>query len=345
MRVKVVVFVSAAMVAQGCGSGSSGVEDDAGIDAAIPMDAGVDTSVPDDTGADAVTGDDAEVDAGPGDPCDLQDGEQTYHYVLRVIRIDRSIAFDSGGVTGGEAVGMDLDGVDGETCDHTDFSWEGQSGVDNNLAVFVDLLGAFVDYDTDAGMAEAIVEGDLLLLVRVDKWNGTPDDACVDVSALMGLVPAAVTDARAYLDMVGDDLVDPGVTLDIDAESFGDGMVAKSFFPAQVVEGGRILTTPGTIHMDIPVGGSQPLQVVLHEARLRVDITPTALSNGIVAGAGDADETADSFIATGLVPPEFHSIMRGILVSLADLWGDGTCDHISAGFYVEGVEMVPGVVR
>jgi hypothetical protein len=354
MRAKVVVFVSAALVAQGCGCGSSGVEDDAGVDAAIPSDAGADTSVPNDTGADGTTvhidacvcGWDGQTseDAGPVDPCELQEGEQTYHYVLRVIRIDRDILIDGTNFSG-EVVGMDLDGVDGETCDKDDFTWKGQAGIDNNFALLVELTRDLFAMDVDEFVEEAILEGELLVVVRVEKWNGTPDDECVDVSVLAGVVPVAVYDARAYLDMDEDDLVDPGVTLDIDAESFGEGMVPVAFFEAQRVDDGRVLTDSGVLPLKIPFGGSEPADLTLHEARLRFDLGATTLANGIVAGAADVEEMYAAIMDTGTVPPAYEGFVQTILENLADLWGDGTCDHISAGFYMEGVEMVPGVVR
>jgi hypothetical protein len=327
---------------------------DAGPDDSGPGDAGPDP-VPDagdddeDAGTDAGAEEDAGVDAGPPDPCEPQPGDETYHYVLRVIRIERDIdiEWDVALVTGGEAVGMDLDGVDGMTCDHVDFTWRGETGIDNNLAFLLDMFEALdSSFDANASAAEAIVEGDLLVVIRIDKWNGTADDDCVDVSLLAGLVPESVSDARAYLDMTGDDLLDPGVTLDLDAESFGEDMVPVVFFEAQRVEDGQVHTEPGAIPMSFPVSeDGAPLRFTLHEGQLRFGLTPTALTDGILAGAGEAEELADTFIEAFDAEPSFDDIFRQIIDDLADLWGDGVCDHVSAGFYFEGVDIASGVVR
>jgi hypothetical protein len=327
--------------------GDAGI--DAGLDAGLDaeVDAGPDAEVDAGTDAEADAGTDAEVDAGPVDPCVPQEGDETYHYLLRVIRLERDIENDpdSGERIGGEVVGMDLDGVDGVTCGHVDFGWQGERGIDNNFAPLADDLESLLSMNVNESMAEAIVEGDLLMVVRVDKWNGTPNDACVDVSVLTGLVPAGVGNARAYLDMDDDGLVDPGVTLNFDAESFREGMVPVTFFEGQRVEDGRVLTDPGTLPMEIHFGADEPLDITLKEARLRFDLSLTTLSNGILAGAADVEEAHTGLMNTGFFDPVFESTLRNVLETGADLWGDGVCDHMSVGFYIEGVDIVPGDIQ
>jgi hypothetical protein len=311
-------------------------------DSPPPMDAG--------PGEDAEMGD-AELDAGPRAECDREDGDRDAYFLVRRIAFDRDISINpSSGAISGEAVGFDLDGVDGVTCGQADFTWEGETGIDNNLALLLDLAGSLVDdLDVDALLAESIDAGDILILARVAAWNGQPNDDCVDVALLLGEVPPDGPQDVWICEGEGAGRtceINEGLVLNIDRGSFDDMGRPQIGMNQQVISGGRLLTDPSTISLEIPFGDGV-LALTLLDGQVRLDVDVDGMSNGILGGSLDVE----TFITLMLdllgdaIPPAFQGVLVDVLRSLGDLHhSGGNCNALSVGMSVEGVAVeVAGV--
>jgi hypothetical protein len=300
-------------------------------DSPPPMDASTDVDMPD-----------AELDAGPRAECDREEGDRDAYFLVRRIAFDREILV-SGSSFSGEAVGFDLDGVNGVTCGQTDFTWQGETGIDNNLALLLDLAGGVVDdLDVDSLLAESIEAGDIIILARVAAWNGEPDDNCVDVALLLGEVPPdgpqdvwiceGEGDARTCT--MNEDLV-----LNIDQAAFDDDGNPLIGINQQVLSGGRILTQPTTISLEIPFGDGL-LALTLLNGRVQLDVDENGISNGILGGALEVEPFIGLMLdlLADTIPPPLQPILIDIIRSLGDLhYAGGNCNTLSVGMAVEGV--------
>jgi hypothetical protein len=304
------------------------------------MDAG-----PDSTLQDGATDGDVDGDVIILPTCPTEPGDRDAYFLISRIGFDRNIVFDGPAIAGGEAVGFDIDGVVGMTCNHVDFVWESVPGIDNNMAPLMDLAGQLFDMDVDALLQDSIVSGDVLILARVSAWNGTANDGCVDLALLLGVLPedapedyvgSCVGEGEERVCTVNPDLEIELSQLSFDAE--GNPLIFRN---QQEVIGGRIHTDPFRIQLDVPFGDGASLSLVLQDAMVRIDITDESLSNGILGGVLDADALVDALLSTGLVPPEFESLVGDVIRSLGDIHTRrGDCKGISIGMAVDGVPAV-----
>jgi hypothetical protein len=331
------ILMCAAALAYGC-------SDDCGPpDGSVPLDA------PGDATAD--TGTDAGMDTGIPDPCEEQDGDATFHYLVGTLRFELDGVLlctaeqeaeeicEQGNPIGGETSGFDL----GEaSCGQPEFTWQGEEGINNMMAGLVKALGGFSEdiAQINETLQGSIMSGDILIIVRVEKWNGMPDDECVDVALLLGMLPEG--EDASYLDPSMDGELDPGLLIDINPESFdSETMLPLIGINQQTIEGGVLATDPATLALSLPLGET-PVSLTMRDAMVRFDIVPETLSNGILGGALMLEE---------IVPPLAEALGFGedlvgtLFGGGADLLPvDGVCTAISLGISVEAVEAEAGEV-
>lgn len=297
---------------------------DAGTDAGTVVDAGQDA------GSDAGEPEDAGTDAGSVDAGPLTG--DAYFYVLDVIDL---------GAEGpdGVAPGFDLDGTADEICRQEDWTSpapESTPGIDNSLGPI--LAAGEESFRVREALALNVSTGRLILLARLRGVDSFEDDARVELDVLFGVLPdgvfAPALDGARYV---------PGQTFDLDARALeSDGMTAVSTLPASIVDG-RLQAGPGMLPLTVPFG-TELVTLELDRVRLAVDVSEDGLSNGVVGGALDVEESiAVLSDVDGLDPTQ----VRFALETFADLdpqVGANDCRSISVALVFDATPAVAGEV-
>jgi hypothetical protein len=291
---------------------------------------------------------DGEVDAEVPGPCDPQPGEDTYYFLVSDLGfvVDKFTLDAEGMPNGGETAGFDLS-QGANNCGHSEFSWEGATGINNQLAVLVFVIQELMGVYVNDALMESIASGDVLILARVSAWNGDPDDECVDLALLLGTVPEG--EPEDYVGSCDGEpgslvcTVNSGLVVDVDPASFLPGTsVPQIGVNQQVVEGGRVMTDPVTLSLTLPIGDT-PASLTVRQTSLRFDITPTSLSGGILGGSLFVEDAIPVF--SELVDEGLQGVVESLLWSAADLMpAAGVCQAISMGMQFQGVDMLPGII-
>lgn len=181
---------------------------------------------------------------------------------------------------GDDTVGFDLDGVDTpDECD-TDFCRNGQvdgpGGVDNRLGP---LLGSIAEiapeFDANTSIADAMIEGSLLILFDmrdVDNWT---NDGCVPVFAYVGHDPndePGIFEGREYM-VDSRSLEDPS-DLDSALISFEDGSIT----------GGTYTGGPDEFSLNVPISDVGNLEIQITDTMLQWDASAAGAANGVIGG-------------------------------------------------------------
>jgi hypothetical protein len=314
-----------ALVGMAC-SGREGppAEVDAGADAGEAVDAGFDA------GTDAGGEEDAGTDAGPIDAGPLTG--DTYFYVLDVIDL---------GAEGpdGIAPGFDLDGTTDEICRREDWTSpapESMPGIDNSLGPI--LADGEEQFRVREALALNVSSGRLILLARLRGVDSFEDDPRVELDVLFGVLPDGV-----FAPMLTGSRYVPGQTFDLDARALDeDGMTALSQLPASIVDG-RLQAGPGTLPLTVPFG-TELVTLELGQVRLAVDVSEEGLSNGVVGGALDVEDTIAVLSDVDGLDAE---LVRTALETFADLdpqVGRNDCRSISVALVFDATTAVAGAV-
>ena len=294
--------------------------DDASMSTDAGQDAGIDATVEADSGSDA-----GPMDAGPltGD---------TYLYVLDVLDL---------GAEGpdGVAPGFDLDGTADRICRQDDWTSpapESTPGIDNSLGPI--LAAGEAEFRVREALALNVSSGRLILLARLRGVDSFENDPRVELDVMFGVLPVGVfapeLEGARYV---------PGQTFDLDARALeADEMTALSQLPASIVDG-RLQAGPGMLPITVPFG-TELVTLELDQVRLAVDVSEDGLSNGVVGGALDVEETiavlsdVDGLDATQV---------RFALETFADLdpqMGRNDCRSISVALVFDATTAVAGEV-
>ncbi|MGF1468308.1 MAG: hypothetical protein ACFCGT_19475 [Sandaracinaceae bacterium] len=228
---------------------------------------------------------------------EVAEGEMDGAFLIRGFRFAE--------VTGDEAPGFNLDGIDSgfgtlsENCEEEKVDYLGlrdpeQVGVDNAFAGLVPMIDASVagivagDEDEDNDCVDAggnpttegclsqvvnaqVANGEVLLVLQVSGWNGTGDDDAIDVALVLAETPDGGAPA-----LDGSGLPAAGQRLRV-SEPVGSPGQADVF-------GGRLRFLPDFLPLELVFGG-QPVPFTVLDPELRFDVESTATENGVIGGA------------------------------------------------------------
>lgn len=260
--------------------------------------------------------------------CSRLDGQMFLISELRLGQADP--AGDPTIVPGANLDGMVSTDADAAGCFHADFTSpapDDEPGVDNQMGP---VLGGFGDaFDVDGGWRDAIVRGELLLLLRLRA-----DGVRCRVEIVRGQLPEG-TPALAV-----DDAGRPaaGQTIDVSASTTVayDETDGREF---------RVRTVSAPT-LDLPlIAMGAPTVLTILESHVRFSITTAGPSNGVIAGALDVTGLVESIRV--LAPDVDEELLRTIFEGQADLARDemGMCGRVSIALVFETVPAVMGAVR
>ncbi len=314
--------VTALIFALGCNARRS--RTDVGDDAGSRGDLGsaADLGVPIDLG-------NAE-DMRPSTTCDdaaLASGV-TYFYVVNLY----SLADVDPDFFPATSAGFNLDGnavvacnahTVGETAEFAGQAPDFGSGIDNTLGpLFTPLTEDVLQGEVDSG--------DLLTLVEVRGVDSFADDACVSVTFYRGSLPAGMAAPR-----LSGGRIAAGQTFNVGIENFVDRR-------ARIV-GARLETAESVFD---PMPPFLPtVEVALRRARVRFDVSPTSVTNGVIGGTLNSGE----FISAVSAIPELadlRDLVASVLLDNADIDENGTpvsCEAGSVSLRFGGVAAVRGL--
>lgn len=325
-----------ALVAASMGMGCSDRDPPPEVDAGGGADTGGAADAAPDTGEDAAmemdAGTDAGTDAGPltGD---------NHVYVLDFI--DVGAAEEGGDPTIVPGFDLDMrvsDGTDVETCRREDFTSpapDSEPGIDNRLGPT--LASQEEMLRVRASMINNVRAGRVLVLLDVQGVDDFTNDDRVEVHVYFGLLPVGVDTPELTPDL----RYVPGQTFDIDPRSLGmDEMVAVRL-GGRIVDG-RLDAGPGTLSFAVPFDDEIVL-LDIKRVRARFDITETGLSNGVIGGSLDVQQTAERIApVTDFDEATLEIILRGS----ADLDRVmGRCESVSLAMVFDGTTAALGEVR
>jgi hypothetical protein len=226
------------------------------------------------------------------------------------------------GATDGITDGLDLDGrisdaADSETCGQPDYSDpDGNPGIDNSFARLLPALEAATGGSEAVASAvqRAINNGDVLVMIETQRYNGEVDDSCVEVSLVRG-------DGRPTVG--GDGLLVSGQTFDRDTDA------PSSFVPDATVADGRLMAGP--VSLELPMQIAQfDLFLTLEDAVIEMWPDEEGNFDGLISGAivvAELETVLDEIEdGTDLV-----SVIRTVVRSRADMDPDenGDCQRLS----------------
>ena len=252
--------------------------------------------------------------------------------------------------SGTSVVGYDIDGLCtcpdrtacigdrlGEPCD------DGDAGVDNavdGLFRLIESRGVAID---DKGLSSALAKGRFGIVVRVDDYNGLPDDPKVKVTVFNAVAVNRDQDGKARFDGT-DEWV-------LDKESFVDkGIPLFSTTTAWVTGGVLVAPLPQLIlRLRYPVVVETDqfglVQIDLRDAHVVARITTgatgaaTMLTDGVVTGRSPASALLAQMVRSGACRDGgLYPILKLTICGARDLGllpsNDGTnvsCDALSVG--------------
>jgi hypothetical protein len=301
--------------------------------------------------ADGGTTDAGPVDARPDDP----PGGPSYFYAINALDIARP-------TPEGIAAGFNLDSrvsddTDESTCFHADFTSpppDNEPGIDNQLGPIIDAVGG--SFDVAGSVRDAIAAGDLIILVELTDVDDLTNDPLVGLSLLLAARKTCMADADCTTSWTCDTMamecrppvdammvITPGGTFDVATTSYmADGTTPLIHIDGAIVSG-RFRGGPLDINLVLPVMGTE-LALNIRTAQVRFNPTATVLTNGVIGGALDVEETVTALVA---VAPDTipESLARSVLSAQADLEIDaeGACQSVSIGLTVSGVTAMKGM--
>lgn len=266
----------------------------------------------------------------PGAACT---GGQTYVYVVSGL----DLPIDTS-TTPATFPGFNLDCNTSATCGQggepiQDGQWMGTDGIDNGLAAGP--LGQLVPTLLNQSLKPAILDGSALVLVRLEHVDSLTNDDCVDLSLLVGQVPAAyASNPQAYIDANSDGTIDSGLTIDVNPSSYdGSGNPISS---AQAsIANGKIVAVPSILALNL---GSFTLQVPTSEVSF--DVSSNALSSGILGGVLPVTDFANAI--AGLINMNPADLASSLLPYADMSSSDNNCDSMSLGVTFTAVNAVVG---
>lgn len=280
------------------------------------------------------------VDAGPEPDAGPLTGD-SYFYVLSFMDL-------AAPAEGGDPMVVDGFDIDNRVSDASDVSScrkedytspppASTPGIDNQLGPL--LASAEDTFHIRANLEANVQSGAILVLLEVRGVDDLVNDDRVEVDAYVGVLPVGVT--APMLDAGG--RITGGQTFDVDAMSAAADMTALITL-AGAIEAGRLSAGPGDFTMSLPLEDTR-VTFEAKSAHIAFDIDATTLSEGVVGGALDVDETV---MAMEGVMGFDAATARLLLETNADLDRDDAameCRSISIALAFEGVDATRGATR
>ena len=188
-----------------------------------------------------------------------------------------------------------------------------------------------------AALDNNVASGLILLMLEVRGVDDFTNDDRVEVDVLFGVLPSGVTMPM----LEGDGGFVPGQTFDVDSRSLlDDRMTARVSLPGMIIDG-RVHAGPGGLNLTVPFG-ADTITLQLNRVEARFDITEDTLSNGVIGGSLDVEDTAAELGGVGGFDED---LVRLVLRGAADLDREGAfCTAASIGLVFEGVDTVRGEI-
>ena len=282
----------------------------------------------------------APVDAGPEPDAGPLTGD-SYFYVLSFMDLAAPAEGGDPMVTAGFDIDNRVsDSTDVSSCrkeDYTSPPPESTPGVDNQLGPL--LASAEDTFHIRANLEANVQSGAILVLLEVRGVDDLVNDDRVEVDAYVGLLPAGVS--APMLDAMGH--ITAGQTFDVDAMSAAADMTALITLRGSI-EDGRLAAGPGDFTMSLPLADTR-VTFEAKSAHIAFDIDATTLSDGVVGGALDVDDTVAAM--EGVMGFD-AATARLLLETNADLDRDDAameCQSISIALAFEGVDATRGTTR
>lgn len=194
---------------------------------------------------------------------------------------EQTFIIDSLGI-GGEDVGFNLDGV--VTPDECEDDMcrsglpDGPGGIDNRLGPILEEISESVtSFDANQAMEDAIIEGSMLILLRmidVDDWQ---DDSCVSLNFYVGhdpQDPPAVEEGRTY-DVDSRSLAGSGTDIDDPVIDFDRNCVIHE----GVFHGG-----PSDFGYTFPLNDETDLTLNVTDAQVQWTASAQSVTGGVLGG-------------------------------------------------------------
>ena len=227
--------------------------------------------------------------------------------------------------------------VDPEGCFHADFTGpppDDEPGVDNQLGPVLGGLGD--SFDVDGGWRDAILRGDLLLLLRIRA-----DDTTCSVEILRGQLPPGAS--RLAVDGGGGPL--PDQTLDVLGSSVGpDGIAVDRYDETRVRDAHLRTISRPPVSLPLFVGDLTADLPIL-DSHVRFDLFSEGPRNGLLTGAPEVVAATEALFT--VAPDIDRDLIRMIIEGQADIAPDerGECQRVSIGFVFETTPVTFGTVR
>lgn len=231
----------------------------------------------------------------------------------------------------GQAPGFDVDGVvstgeDAGSCFKKDFVGEGgETGIDNQIAVFVPELEKLLGNAVDGLVQGAINNGDLLIMLNVDGAESVQDDECVDLTVEL---------ANGKPTLGTDGVIEAYQTFDFDTQGEISHAISGKIEDREL--------TIGPFELAIPIAiFDVAFTVHVHRALIRfaVDAEDGTLKSGYVGGGIVPQEIIDG-VNEGAGVAQYTPLLSIVLNQSADLEpdADGVCQQISIALAITAVE-------
>lgn len=260
----------------------------------------------------------------------------------------RNVSLDQSGDRW-QRFGLDLDGMNTSTVgDESECvaangnpTLDGEKGIDNSfgqhvLPTVVSLISCLED---NIALYQGFGKGTVLLRLR--EWNGTPNDAKVDVSILSSVDGTSLEDVSSleWGGAEGDELMLPGGNGDEAPSPAWDGEDSYFVDPSSLVAGnldrpevwktnayirdGRVVLPLDTAATFVFLTGPGSFSITLN-GFLIADISEDGetLVKGMIAGRFPANELVATLAPLGICDPAFRGSVVGLLTDNLDLRTD-----------------------
>lgn len=288
-------------------------------------------------------------DAAPPDaaPADVP-GDGVWTLVLRRILVPDVPAPMA---TTDEVAGMDLDAFVTATerdpigCAWVDWRAPARfvdvAGIDNQIPRVIDQIREInPSLDLAGDIQRSIDEGDILIVLRIERIGHPTDDGEVDVSVYMSELTAPAVFETVAVEGQPQRLLAPGQTFQPRADTLVDGR-PRTFIRNASLRGGRLHTPAGTsLSLRIPARDGRVAIIELQDIRIGGRIDESSLQDAVIAGYVRVDDVRTTVDSLELEDPPDPAYVDGVAAYYADLDVDSDptdCEGISLGLEIEGV--------
>ena len=299
----------------------------------------------------ARSGDGGAADAsfGPARPADPP-GAETYDYVIGWIRLAEA--------RGDEAAGFDLDGhvttrgpVGAPGCGKPDFTaparFGGTAGVDNQLTPILGQIRELnPDVDLSADLMDSVLEGEIIVLLRLAEVGDLVDDGRVVVTLFVGRPAGGGVPATEEIEIAGETVtaLAPDQAFVIDPEATyldGDPSMPRYVFPDAYLREGRLYTAATNFSLRAPATEGREFALDFR-ARVSGEVSPTRMENALIGGSSTVSELLSTVasLESPAIEEAGEETVRAIIEAQADIRMDETlptCDALSLALELRAV--------